>query len=209
MSRKPRKGTVSEDGLTEESIVRIARQIVRESGAPGLTMRRLSDELGVALGATYHHVPDRKALMRLIAHDIYRDIELPVTVTGEWTDHIHTAMIDFTRLLGGHPGMAAEIARDTDAMIPTVLADFISERLGSTGFSEDRIDVVMASLFFFVGGYTLTAMNGSPILDRGGRSAMSYFGAGLRILLTGVAAELVRGSTGHGSSSGAIELKTK
>jgi AcrR family transcriptional regulator len=197
MSRKPRKGTVSEDGLTEESIVRIARQIVRDSGASGLTMRRLSDGLGVALGATYHHVRDRKALMRLIAHDIYRDIELPVTVTGEWPDHIHTAMIDFTRLLDAHPGMAAEIARDTYAMIPTVLADFISERLSFAGFSADRIDVVMASLFFYVGGYTLTAMSGSPFPDAGGRSAMSFFGAGLRILLTGVAAELVRGTNGQ------------
>jgi TetR/AcrR family transcriptional regulator, tetracycline repressor protein len=170
--------------------VRTARQIVRVIGAEKLTVRRLSDDLGVALGATYHHVPDRRALMRLIARDIFREVELPSIDQGNWTDHVHVAITNFARLLGEHPGMAAEIARDQAFMNPVELATFLRERLSTAGFDAGRTDVVMASLFFYVGGFALATPNHGVDTDAARDLALEYFEAGLRLLLAGVAVEL-------------------
>lgn len=157
-------------------------------------MRRLSDGLGVALGATYHHVPHRKALMTLVAQDIYRDLELPNVATGEWTDHLYAAITSFARLVYAHPGMAAEIAQDNVAMAPVRLGAFIRERLDSAGFTPERIDVVMATLFFYVGGLVLAVPAEKPPLPaRINPSALTHFESGLRILLLGVATERDRG----------------
>jgi AcrR family transcriptional regulator len=191
MGRKPRKGTFAEDGLTEHAIVDVARQIIAESGAAALTMRRLSDGLGVALGATYHHVPHRKALMTLVAQDIYRDLDLPDIGTGEWTDHLHVAITNFARLVYAHPGMAAEIAQDHVALVPIRLGAFISERLGSAGFTTERTELVMATLFFYVGGLALVVPTPEPSQPAGiSLSALTYFESGLRIVISGIAAEL-------------------
>ena len=190
MARKPKKGSVSEDGLTEEAIVQAARLIVAQSGTSGLTMRRLSDDLGVALGATYHHVPNRQALLRLVAKDIDRDLVLPSTETGEWTDHVARAVLDYARLVNAHPGMAAEIARDSLEMTPMTLNRFLAATLQSAGFSATEIDVAMVALFFYDGGLLLVAPVGVSELDRYEPVMLAHFETGLRILLSGLAAEM-------------------
>ena len=191
MVRKPKKGSVSEDGLTEEAIVKAARLIISDSGTDGLTMRRLSDDLGVALGATYHHVPNRQVLLRLVAKDIDRDLVLPSTDTGEWTDHVRMAVLDYARLVHAHPGMAAEIARDSIEMTPLSLNPFLAERLRSAGFSSTDIEAVMIALFFYVGGLMLAVPSGVSDLGQVDPSLLAHFETGLRILLLGFAAEMV------------------
>ena len=190
MARKPKKGSVSEDGLTEEAIVRAARLIVAESGTSGLTMRRLSDDLGVALGATYHHVPNRQALLRLIAKDIDRDLVLPPRDTGEWTDHVSSAVLQYAGLVGAHPGMAAEIASDTMEMIPLSLNRFLADTLRSEGFTQTDSDAVMVALFFYVGGLMLVAPGGVSDLGQRDPVTLAHFETGLRILLLGFAAQM-------------------
>ena len=57
--------------MTEAMIVRAALEIIEECGVDGLTMRPLSARLDVALGATYHRVPNKHALLVLVAKDLY------------------------------------------------------------------------------------------------------------------------------------------
>jgi len=195
MPRKPKKGSVSEDGLTEEAIVKAARLIVAESGTSGLTMRRLSDDLGVALGATYHHVPNRQALLRLVAKDIGRDLVLPSPDEGTWTDRVSVAVVEYANLVGAHPGMAAEIATDSVEMTPIALNRFLAETLQSEGFSDIDIEAVMIALFFYVGGLMLAAPSGVSALSARNPVSLAHFETGLRILLLGFAAELANPQT--------------
>src|SRR5579859_7503264 len=58
-------------GLDKDAIVAAALEIITERGVAGLSMRLLSQRLGVALGATYRHVPNKDELLRLVAADLY------------------------------------------------------------------------------------------------------------------------------------------
>jgi AcrR family transcriptional regulator len=181
---------IVDDGLNEVAIVRAARDIVAQSGVDGLTMRRLSDALGVALGATYHYVPNRGALLRLVAQDIYSELQLPRTSTGDWTDHIHKAITNFVGLLQRHPGMTNEVMRDPTGMSPLMLRTFIDERLTHAGFRGKQRSMVMAAIFFYVTGAT-ALLQLTATTDRTRDDAIRHFDRGLRMLLRGAAADLV------------------
>lgn len=186
MAGRPKSAGTSGYRLSEESIVRSARRIIQQVGVAGLSMRVLSDDLGVALGATYHHVPNRQLLLRLVAQDIYRDLELPERDHGDWSDHICRSIIRFVELLDQHPGMTTEIAHDLEGMTPDALAAFVRERLDSAGFSEKDAGTVLATVFFFVIGVTLSG----PLADTTGMSRAVrdlYFEPGLRLVLRGAA----------------------
>jgi len=180
---------IVDDGLNEATIVRSARDIIVQAGVDGLTMRRLSDALGVALGATYHYVPNRSALLRLVAQDIYSELQLPRTTSGEWADHVHKAIINFVRLLRRYPGMSNEVMRDPNGMSPVVLRAFIEERLSHAGFRGVQLSTVMAAVFFYVSGATAVLQITSPD-DQTRDAAIRHFDQGLRMLLKGAAATL-------------------
>jgi AcrR family transcriptional regulator len=173
------------DSLSPATIVRAARAIIEEDGVGGLNMRRLSDDLGVALGATYHHVPDRQALLRLVAQDISDDLELPDRDAGEWIDQVQAAILSYVDLLHRYPGMIGEVADDLLAMTPVALRSFLLECLAGAGFSDDDQETVLAALFFYVSG--ATAFGGVPGLAT--RAVVrNHFEAGLGLLLHGAAA---------------------
>jgi AcrR family transcriptional regulator len=184
MAGRPKSAGATGYRLSEETIVRSARRIIQEVGVAGLSMRVLSDDLRVSLGATYHHVPNRQVLLRLVAHDIYRDLELPERDQGDWTDHICLAIIRFVELLNQYPGMASEIAHDLGGMTPDALAAFVRERLDTAGFSEKGANTVLATLFFYVIGITLSGQLVDPAgVDTTVRD--QYFEPGLRLVLRG------------------------
>src|SRR5262245_26664286 len=51
--------------------------MTRQVGLDGLSMRRLGDELGVWPMAVYHHVPNKKALISLVADAAMAELEIP------------------------------------------------------------------------------------------------------------------------------------
>ncbi len=183
------------DGLSEAAIVAAARAIIRTSGVAGLSMRRLSDDLGVALGATYHHVPNRKALLALVAQTIYADVELPDPSITSWSDQIHVVLSSFAREVTTYPGMAAEMLRDLEAMAPVMIIDQVLISLTSAGFTGPQIDEARAALFFYVCGLTFAGVTGGGEALAVTARALDYFETGLRTLLNGIALELQGPST--------------
>jgi AcrR family transcriptional regulator len=155
-------------------------------------MRRLSERLGVALGATYHYVPNRQALMRLVVNDIVQDLELPARDDPhvDWVEQTRVALMAYVGLMAQYPGLAAEMLVDLENTRPVVFHDYLVERLVGAGFTEERIGAVLAVLFFFVSGVTLAGVQaaaGSP----GAHPRFDEFvDSGLRMLLRGLAAEL-------------------
>src|ERR1700712_3035149 len=92
---KASNGDLTSSGLSQAAIVQAACDMIKESGTEGLTMRALSDRLGVALGATYHHVPNREALLLLVSKDLATRVPLPDPNQAEWMPAMRDLIIGF------------------------------------------------------------------------------------------------------------------
>ncbi|HQS97561.1 MAG: TetR family transcriptional regulator [Novosphingobium sp. 17-62-19] len=71
LTREKRGRPSHREDLRQELLDAAKAFIVRE-GYESVSMRRLSDEIGVSSAAPYHHFPDRRALLLAIALDGYR-----------------------------------------------------------------------------------------------------------------------------------------
>ena len=71
------QGGRARQNLTEAEIVEAALRLIKQSGVEGLTMRRLSKELGRSHMAMYYWVSDKAALLDLVASAALRDIPIP------------------------------------------------------------------------------------------------------------------------------------
>jgi AcrR family transcriptional regulator len=176
------------DGLTEDRIVAAAKAIVREVGVDGLTMRRLSDDLNVALGATYHHVPNRHALLTLVARSIQDDVEVPDGEVSSWIDNVRTLLLNYVAEMSPYRGMASFTLANSEVNSPRI-GEVMRGYLAAAGFSREGAELVLSSLFFYIAGTMASGLttSGSGISSR---TLNKRFIAGLDVLLKGVVVEL-------------------
>jgi TetR/AcrR family tetracycline transcriptional repressor len=177
--------------MTEDMIVGAAFEIIEECGVDGLTMRLLSARLDVALGATYHRVPNKHALLVLVAKDLYSRVEFPATDVGDWKSQVHSLLLSVVDVLSGYPGMAAYISRHMDDMAPVDVAETLQRTLLDASFDQEGVETALATLFFYVagtlvGGFTTDT---SP-LDASRDRVRDQFARGLDVVLCGVEVEL-------------------
>jgi len=177
--------------LTEAEILRVALEIIEERGIDGLTMRHLSSRLGVALGATYHHVQNKHALLVLVARSRFARIDLPIDGDdGDWAAQLRSVLLDVTDVFTGQAELAAYVLGHFDDMAPTELIVAMHAVLARAGFAEEAIDDALATLFFYVGGTLVggfTTMGGG---DAQRRELRARFERGLDVILTGIRASL-------------------
>lgn len=113
--------------LTDEQLVAAALSVIDRDGLPGLTMRAVAGELGVATMGLYRYVADRQALEVLVVDHIFRtvDLELPA---GRWTDRIRILMERLRVAVAAHPAVVPLVLRHRQAapgslqLIETMLA---------------------------------------------------------------------------------------
>jgi AcrR family transcriptional regulator len=176
--------------LSEAQIVHAARQLIAEVGVDGLTMRALSAELGVALGATYHHVPNKRDLLLLVAQELYDEVVLPEK--GTWDQRLKKLMVSVAEVVGRHPGMASFMNSNAADSMPVELNRRVTDLLSEAGFSSRDVHAVMGALFIYVNGVISGGFGAAP------PGAMTVdvsriFRDGLEMLLTGARARLDEG----------------
>ncbi len=176
-------------GLSDRLIVETARGLIVKTGVRGLTMRRLSDELGVTLGATYRYVPSKHDLLLRVAQDLYDDVAIPES--GSWNQRVKHMMIDVATVVRRHPGMAEFMTTTGEDSTPARLNQALVGILTDAGFTRDGRDAVMAALFFYVTGMSINTER----LHRESRRTEVLFENGLDILLDGAEVALRRGRT--------------
>jgi AcrR family transcriptional regulator len=182
--------------LTESDIVAAALEIIEESGVESLTMRRLSAKLGVALGATYHHVPNKDALLVLVADELCRRIEIPERVDGYWRTQVRELLLNVTEVMGAYPGVAAYIMRHPTEMPLVDVIAATSDALDCAGLRDEAAARVLSALFFYLAG---TIVSGAITTRRPdimtGEEVMARFADGLDVVLTGIEVEVERQRT--------------
>lgn len=195
--------------LSRDEIVVAARELITEVGVEGCTMRELSSRLGVALGATYHHVPNKHELLVLVGQDIYREIADHLPDRGTWSERLKAAMVHTANTLRDHPGMAEYLLTHGEQIRPEQPNLAIYTMLSDAGFDADTISTLMMSMFLFVGGISVSWRNLTSEQAQGGGlvglvpsdDVQRVFEDGLDMFLVGAAARL---APGHPSAKDAV-----
>jgi TetR/AcrR family tetracycline transcriptional repressor len=175
-------------GLSEESIVDAACKLIEESGSDKLTMRRLSDELGVALGATYYYVPTRDALLVLVTRKLQDGVRLESADPKRWKQTLRRLMIDYAQVFSSHRGLTAFTVHHLEATGPEDTRNQILAMLDDAGFEKQSAHDLLGALFFYVSGFTIGEMIDEPAYPAA--LMAEQFEAGLDLLLTGAAVQL-------------------
>ncbi len=177
-------GQVDGAGLSEAEIVRAAREIIAEVGVQGLTMRRLSNDLGVALGATYHHIATKHDLLLLVGRNLYSEVSVFVE-GGTWDAKLKSLMMNQSAIIGRYPGMGNFLMTHVDELVPSDLNKTVREILVEVGFSEREMTALMGALFFYVTGMSAGGLAAATAKVFRGRNMLALFEDGLDMLITG------------------------
>jgi AcrR family transcriptional regulator len=93
-------------GLTRESIVSAAVEVLDEAGIEGLSMRRVAEHLGTGAASLYWHIADKEQLIHLVLDRVIGEIELPKADPTRWRDQIHEYAIEARTMFQRHRGVA-------------------------------------------------------------------------------------------------------
>jgi AcrR family transcriptional regulator len=153
-------------------------------------MRRLSERLGVALGATYHYVPDRDSLLALVAERINAQISLRSTRRAQWASTLRALMIDYAELYGRYPGMAAFTNSHLAATRPDATRMALLRLLLDSGFAEESALNVLATFFFYTSGATTSELMHRDQPEYSAAELERRFHQGLDLVIDGAKARL-------------------
>jgi TetR/AcrR family tetracycline transcriptional repressor len=181
-SARPSRTSVAP--LSTASIVDAACAIIAEGGTDALTMRALSDRLGVALGATYRHIPNRDALLLLVARELLGRVARATRDDDDWLDRMRTLALGYIDIFRTHPGMAAVVMANLPVIEAPELLGAISTAYDESGLDDDTAMTANMAVFFYV-----NAITASDLARAGDKPVDPRFADGLEILLKGIRAE--------------------
>jgi len=95
--------------LTRGRIVESALELARDEGLSGVSMRKLAQELGVEAMSLYHHVPNKRALLILMAERSLSNLP-PVDPALEWSERLVRLLEDIFRAGVENPAMITVLA---------------------------------------------------------------------------------------------------
>jgi AcrR family transcriptional regulator len=191
-----RKRPARRGPLSEAEVVAAALEIIKEGGAESLTMRRLSDDLGVALGATYKHVSNKQVLLTLVADELFARVEDTDPRDEEWLPRMHALFVRIYDTFRAYPGLADQVAHlPSQDPQPPHLHGTLVKLLADAGFSDPEVNEVMGALFFYTTGALLMD---APYPSQHSAAA---FAAGLDFLLVGARELLEESARPRGARS--------
>jgi AcrR family transcriptional regulator len=169
----------SRPGLSTPIIVEAAKGLLAEHGVDGLTMRALSDRLGVALGATYRHVPNKHALLRLVAGSLYADISHVENERDPLT-RVKAVMVEVRRMFAHYPGMATYVSAHMSDFESPEVTTMLVETLQEAGLRADEAEMLVLDLVLFTAGALLVKVD--PVVQTHAEVAYEH---GLDLFLAG------------------------
>jgi AcrR family transcriptional regulator len=98
--------TRSRLGLTPESIIEAADQVLAEAGLPGLTMRAVADRLGVGTMTLYGYFRDKDQLLDALIDAKSAQLDIPRS-SGPWRPRLRALMLALHSQLVERPFLVA------------------------------------------------------------------------------------------------------
>jgi len=141
------RGPGERAGLDTDQVLAAARDVLRDSGVSGLSLRAVARRLGVAPNAIYSHVGSRDELLDAVLDDVLAEVRLPFAgeVARDPLGAVRAIMLASYDVLLRHPGL-----------MPSYL-----DRQGSRGVQAQQLGVV-----------TLEALGRAGLTEPAAREAM-------------------------------------
>jgi AcrR family transcriptional regulator len=154
-----------EDGqVSRSTILKSALRIVDRDGVDGLSMRRLSEQVGRDPTVIYRHVPNKAAVLDGVAEIVLGQLRVD-TADKDWTAQLRAVAHDFRRLALAHPNvvpllvtrpLATPLGRRPPGMLRP-LEDVLT-LLTAAGFSGTDALHIYRVLFGYLHGHILTEL---------------------------------------------------
>lgn len=164
MTPRTRRSTARSSGLSRESLVRAALEIIDEDGVEGLSMRRLGRALARDPMSLYRHATTKAELLDGVAEAVLADLSVD-TADGDWAAQLRAFARQFRGLALAHPNvipllvtrpLATPIAlRPLGTLRPL---EAILELLIHAGFSTVNALHVYRSFYGFIQGHVLNEL---------------------------------------------------
>jgi AcrR family transcriptional regulator len=151
--------TTARTPLNKERVLRAAVELADREGVDGLSMRRLSAELGVVPMALYKHVANKDELLDGMIDVVVAEIDPPRTDT-DWKTAVRERILSARRMLLRHP-WASRVMESRTRPTMTVMAymDSMIAMFLAGGFSIDLIHHVMHAMGSRLMGFTQEMFN--------------------------------------------------
>lgn len=134
-----------------------------ESGLASLTMRELSDRLGVYPNTIYWHLGSRNSLVGAVSTMVFDEIRLPDQRDTTWQEWLKLVAVECRAAMHRHPNLSpvigAQLATTTRAM-PFV--ERILSVLVAAGFDDELLPHAYNTLLAFVIGWPTLELSTEP-----------------------------------------------
>jgi len=131
-----------------------ARKLVERGGLDNLTMRGLADELGVSTAVAYYHVPNKEALLHLVADAVLGRVPLPDPAQS-WDEQLRQVLWNQRTQMLRYPGISQVLA--SPPVLPQCkrVGDGLDDILVGAGFDEDAAAMGVTMLAVYVLGHRI------------------------------------------------------
>ncbi|WP_406209865.1 TetR/AcrR family transcriptional regulator [Kitasatospora sp. NBC_01560] len=159
--------------LTADRIVDAGMAVFADAGYHGLSMRQVAERLDVHAGSLYYHVPNRAALLQLMADRVARQAYEAGTAAlaalpgqAGWQARVRAQAVALRQSIRRHPGGAIMLAGSPKTLSPGALA--LMERLLGTlaeaGVPAEDCGTAADTLLSHVTGYVLQEQSDPPVV---------------------------------------------
>ncbi|WEH37187.1 TetR/AcrR family transcriptional regulator [Streptomyces sp. AM 4-1-1] len=157
--------------LTADRIIDAGMAVFAESGYHGLSMRQVAERLDAQAGSLYYHVPNKGALLQLMADRMARhaydagSTALAALPAGAgWQARVEAQVLALRRTVLRHPGGAIMLA-DSPKVLSTgalSLMERLLRTLTDADVPAEHLAVAVDTLLSHVTGYVLQEQSDSP-----------------------------------------------
>jgi AcrR family transcriptional regulator len=148
-----------------DAIVRAAVEVLDETGAAGLTMRRVAERLGTGAGSLYVHVANKDELLELVYDELIGQVSLPEPDPSRWREQVHQMTGDLYDVLVSHRDAAlAGLGRIPTSPKSLAAGEALVAVLRVGGLSDQAIALGLDLLGLYVSAHAFEA----GLLEHGG-----------------------------------------
>ncbi|MFG2437668.1 TetR/AcrR family transcriptional regulator [Streptomyces sp. NPDC048508] len=172
--------------LTADRIVEAGLAVFAETGYHGVSMRRVAERLDAQAGSLYYHVPNKEALLQLMADQLARQAYDAGTAAlsalpkqARWQARVEAQATSLRQSIRRHPGGAVMFA-DSPKVLSTgalSLMERLLQTLSDAHVPEDDRGTAADTLLSHITGFVLqeqseppappfTAQKGAEVLAR-------------------------------------------